>query len=125
MQFKREPVLKILNPITGCNDPLLISENETRADNLAVANLSFCLLSCTAALVGIIEISIFPNDTSSRSVQSEYRTSNFTITIQRSNRRSYTTAAKLFELLQLCIKVNYLKINAIYMFLWWRRSFSM
>ena len=54
----------------GYNDTLPSSGTEPTVKNLAIANLRSYSLSCTAALVSILALSVFP----------KYRTSNFAIT---------------------------------------------
>ena len=45
------------------NDQLPSSGTEPKVDNLAVANLRSYLLSCTAAIVGMLALSVFPKNT--------------------------------------------------------------
>ena len=68
------------------------SGTEPIVDNLAIANLHAYPLSCTAAIVGILALSVFPKKTTVQCVQCGHRTSNLTTTIWRSSKLSYTAA---------------------------------
>ena len=62
---------------------------KSRVDNPAVANSHPYPLSGTAATVGVLPFCAFPMDIKARYIQCKHRTSNFSITIRRSNRLSY------------------------------------
>ena len=79
------------------NDALPSSGTAARFGIHAVANLHSYPLSCTDAIIGILAFSAFSKSTTAQYAQWGHRTSNFTITILRFNRFSYTAASMSVE----------------------------
>ena len=82
------------------NDGLLSSETKPKVDNLAVANFRSYPLHCTAAIGGILALSIFFKDTTARYVQFDHRTRNSMITIRCLNRLRHAASIDLLIVFQ-------------------------